>query len=191
MAIATVETKRYTVDDLADWPDDGKMRELVDGQIVEWGMTSVRHASLGALLTIVIGTYVRERRLGRVMDGEGTVSILGSEYHARKFDIAFYRRGRIPRNVDAAATTVAPDLVIELLSPTDRVAMVEAKIEDWLQTGVALLWYINPQTGTTTVYHDGTIRRVPAGELLEGADVLPGFQVRLQDLLDELADDEE
>jgi len=94
MAIATVETKRYTVDDLADWPDDGKMRELVDGQIVEWGMTSVCHASLGALLTIVIGTYVRERRLGRVMDGEGTVSILGSEYHARKFDIAFYRRGR-------------------------------------------------------------------------------------------------
>ncbi|MGI8914487.1 MAG: Uma2 family endonuclease [Chloroflexota bacterium] len=191
MVTAAVETKRYTVDDLADIPDDGRIRELVDGQILDWGMTSVRHASLESLLTIVIGNHVRERRLGRVMNGEGTVSILGSANHARLFDVAFYRRGRLPRDVDAAATTIAPDLVIEILSPTDRVAMVEAKIDDWLRTGVVLLWYINPQTGTTTVYHEGTIRRVLAGELLTGCDVLPGLQLRLQDLLDELVDDEE
>lgn len=190
MVATAIGTKQYTVDDLAEIPDDGRTWELVDGHLVEWGMATLRHAGLETELTIVISNYVREHRLGRVMNGEGTVRILGSDYHARKFNVAFYRRGRPLGNMDEAATSMAPDLVIEILSPTDRATMVEAKIDDWLRTGVALLWYINPQTGTTTVYHQGSIRRVGATECLDGEDVLPGLRFRLQEVLNELADDE-
>jgi len=51
---------------------------------------------------------------------------------------------------------------------------------------VRLLWYVDPETGTTIVYHDGRVTGVGADEVLKGADVLPGFSVRLRDLYDHL-----
>jgi Uma2 family endonuclease len=182
-----VETRCYTIDDLERFPSDGKLRELVGGQIVEWDVTTPRHAFLEALLAEHLGHFIRTNRLGRVGTGEGMVRIRNSDHDARGYDIAFYRRGRFPRDLDAAATAATPDFVVEIISPTDRAGMVEAKVDDWLRAGVELLWYINPETGTTTVYYQGTIRRVPAGEPLSGGEVLPGLQLRLQDLLDELA----
>ncbi len=184
-------TRRYTIHDLDQFPDDGKLRELVDGQIVEWDVTTLRHGFLEAALVEYLRRFVRERRLGNVVCGEGMVRIQGSEYHARGADLAFYRRGRFPKDIDAAATITAPDFVVEVISPSDRVSMVDAKVADWLRAGVQLLWYVNPETGATTVYTQDSIRRVAAKDLLDGSDVLPGLQLRLQDLLDELESEDE
>jgi Uma2 family endonuclease len=118
--------------------------------------------------------------------GDPLVRILGSAYDARGPDVAFYARERIPRDLRASTTEVAPDFVIEVLSPSDRAGDVEKKIEDWLKAAVRLLWYVNPETGTTTVYHGDSVTRVAADLTLDGTDVVPGFRVRIQDLLDEL-----
>ncbi len=185
-----VETRCYTIHDLEQFPVDGKLRELVGGQIVEWDVTTQRHAFLEALLAEHLGHFIRTNRLGRVGTGEGMVRIRNSERDARGYDVAFYRRGRYPRDLDAAATVSTPDFVVEIISPTDRAGMVEAKVDDWLRAGVELLWYINPETGTTTVYYQGTIRRVPASEPLDGGAVLPGLQLRLRELLEELDTDD-
>lgn len=75
------------------------------------------------------------------------VRILGSAYHARGADIAFFSRGRIPKDRRAPATAVTPDLVIEIRSPADRVAEVQAKVRDRLRAGVRLLWYVDPVSG--------------------------------------------
>lgn len=187
-ATPTLETKRYCIADLDSLPDDGKRRELVDGQIVEWDVTNWRHGSLIALLTIIIGSFVRERRLGQLADADALVKIQSSEYDARGGDLAFFRRDRIPANPDAPATDAAPDFVVEVLSPSDRAAMVEAKIDDWLRAGVRLLWYVNARSGLTTVYHAGEVRRVPPDQDLDGGEVLPGFTLRMADVLRELAD---
>jgi Uma2 family endonuclease len=180
--------KRYSVDDLAQFPDDGKLRELVDGQLVEWDMPNVEHGSFVAALLFEIMRFVREHRLGRVVTNDAMVRILGSAFDARGADIAFYQRGRVPQDVRAAATETVPDFVIEVLSPSDRAGLVLEKVKDWLNAGVRLLWYIDPETGSTTVYHGDHVIHVPASGMLDGADVLPGLQLRLQDILDELAD---
>jgi Uma2 family endonuclease len=60
-------------------------------------------------------------------------------------------------------------------------------MHDWLRTGVQLLWYVDPDTGDTTVYHGDRIRYVTADETLSGEDVLPGFTLRMREVLDELA----
>jgi Uma2 family endonuclease len=191
VATPAAPPRRYTIRDLEDFPDDGKLRELVDGQIVEWDVPTFQHGLLEAALVEHIRRFVRERRLGIVVSGETMVRILGSEYHARGADLAFYRRGRFPKDIDAAATLTAPDFVVEILSPADRAGMVEAKVADWLRTGVRLLWYVNPETGNTMVHTRDGVRRVAAMEPLDGGDVLPGLQLRMQDLLDELdAEDE-
>ena len=189
MALAAPPTKRLTIADLEQFPDDGKLRELVDGQVVEWDMTTQRHGFLETALAATLHQFVRQHRLGRVGSGEGMVRILGSEHDARGYDLAFFRRGNIPMDLDAAATVATPDLVVELISPSDRADRVLDKVEDWLRTGVRLLWYINPETGVTTVYHGRLVSHVGPDAPLDGLDVLPGFHLRLRDLLDEIAEE--
>ena len=186
MAAAT-HTKRYTVDDLAQFPDDGKLRELVDGQIVEWDMPDTYHGFIVSVLTHLLTAVVRSRRLGMVVSGDPLVRVQGSDHDARGPDVAFFARGRIPRNLRAAAADTAPDFVIEVLSPLDRAGDVERKVGDWLRAGVRLLWYVNPETGFTMVYRGTDVSRVPPEDTLDAADVVPGVQVRMQDLLDEAA----
>jgi len=185
MAVAT--ERRYSVDDLAGFPDDGKRRELVDGQIVEWDVTTLRHGILTALLVELLSAFVRKHRLGLVATTDALIRILGSRSHARGGDIAFFAHGRLPADLDASSADVAPDLVVEVLSPSDRADQVQVKIHDWLRVGVRMLWYVDPTTGITAVYRPDGGGTVGPEEPLDGGDVLPGFSVRLRDLLDELA----
>lgn len=189
MATALAPTMRYTIDDLGDFPDDGKFRELVDGQIVEWDLPSQQHGALAAELTTELLIFVRQHRLGRITSGDGMVRILGSMHHARGGDIEFFQRGNFPKDSRAAATVTVPDLVVEIISPTDRADKTLDKVHDWLLAGVRLLWYVNPETGDTTVYQGDRVRYVAASEVLDGGDVLPGFEIRLQTILDDMAAD--
>lgn len=185
MASAPTATKRHSVEDLDQLPDDGKLRELVDGRIEEWGVTTYRHGFVLALLTTLLMSHVRSRRLGQVTSADNLVRIQGSAHDARGGDISFFSRARVPRDVDAVATTTAPDFVIEVLSPSDRASAVESKIADWLKAGVRLLWYVNPETGTTMVYQGDRVLRLGPDQVLDAGDVAPGFQVKMRELLDE------
>ena len=189
MVTTLATTRRYTIDDLDQFPDDGKFRELVDGQVVEWDLPSQEHGMLETELSAELRHYVKQHRLGRVSTGDGMVRILGSVHHARGGDIEFFRVGNYPQDARAAATVTVPDLVIEIISPTDRADLVLDKVHDWLRAGVRLLWYVNPETGATTVYQGNHVSHVAADEVLSGGDVLPGLQIRVRDILDELAAD--
>lgn len=187
MAVSVAPTRLYTIDDLGDFPDDGRLRELVDGRMVEWDVPSRRHGRLEALLTSELVQYVRQHRLGSVATGETMVRIGASMHDARGSDIEFCRRGKVSqRDSRAPASLTVPDLVVEIISPSDRADRVLEKIYDWLRAGVELLWYIDPETGNTTVYHRDRVAFVTADEALDGGEVVPGFQIRLRDVLDEL-----
>lgn len=179
---------RLTFHDLATFPDDGKLRELVDGQVVEWDVPTYEHGFLLFALGGELRRFTREHHLGQVVGGDTMVLIQGSESDTRGADIAFYRRGRLPKDIRASATTTVPDLVVEIVSPSDRPGQIVAKVRDWLRAGVTLLWYVYPDTGTTAVYQGTSVRFVGPEEELDGADVLPGFRLRLQDALAELED---
>jgi len=186
--VTAASSRRFTIDDLEQFPDDGKRRELVDGEIVEWDVPNFEHAFFMHVLARIIGLHVLERRLGAVVEGDLMVRILGSRHNSRGADIAFYRRGHIPADRRAAATVGVPDFVVELISPLDRDVEVQRKIADWLRTGVKLLWYVNPETGCTTVYHRDQVSDFGPDEDLTGEDVIPGLRLRIQDVHDELAE---
>lgn len=178
---------RFTVADLDRFPDDGKLRELVAGQVVEWDVPNRLHGFFMAALARLIANFVVEHRLGIVLSGDPLIRIQSSEHDARGPDICFYARGRVPRDLASPVGDSAPDFVIEILSPGDRAGEVQRKVADWLRAGVRLLWYVDPDTGRTTVYHTGSIASVGPDEELDGRDVLPGFGLRLRSIYDQLA----
>jgi len=180
-------TARYTIADLDQFPDDGKLRELVDGQIVEWDVTNRLHGYFVGALARLLGNLVADANLGLVLTAAPLIRIQSSEHDARGPDLCFYARGRVPRDLTAAVGDEPPDFVIEILSPTDRAGEVQRKVVDWLRAGVQLLWYVDPDTGITTVYHAGRITSVGPDDDLDGADVLPGFRLRLRTVFDQLA----
>ena len=94
------------------------------------------------------------------------------------------RRDRLPDPVTQGFPDLAPDLVVEVLSPDDRPGEVLAKVADWLTAGTRLVWTVDPQRRVARIYrHDGTETFVTAVGALEGEDVLPGFSCSLVSIL--------
>jgi Uma2 family endonuclease len=93
----------------------------------------------------------------------------------RPHDVACVRRERLP-----TPEPLAPDLVVEVLSPDERPGGLLAKIADWLSAGTHLVWVIDPERRQARVYRrDGTERIVAAEATLDGEDVVPGFSCLL------------
>ncbi len=95
--------------------------------------------------------------------------------------------GRFPNDVNAPATSQVPDLVIEVMSPSDRATDDQDTVREWLRTGVRLLWYVNPQSGRTVVYQRDRIQQLDSDDPLTGQEIVPGFRVQLREILDRLA----
>jgi Uma2 family endonuclease len=78
---------------------------------------------------------------------------------------------------------LAPDLVVEVLSPTDRARGVREKVADWLRAGTRLVWVIDPANRSVTVYRSREdFQELSEGDTLDGGEVIPGFSCLTRDL---------
>src|SRR6185437_9233543 len=99
-------------------------------------------------------------------------------------DVSFTRWVRLPEGqVEEGHGRVAPDLVVEVISPNDLAVEARAKVRDFLNAGVPLIWVANPETRDVVVYRsDKTAAILQGGDVLDGGDVLPGFRCTVADL---------
>ena len=99
-------------------------------------------------------------------------------------DVAFVRRERLPDPEPTGFPDLAPDLVVEVVSPGDRAGEILAKVADWLSAGTRLVWVVDPERRLARVYRaDGTEQIVEETDRLLGGDVLPGFSCGLASIL--------
>jgi Uma2 family endonuclease len=176
-------TQTITAEQLAAMPND-KDFELVDGQLVERKMGN-KSAWIALELAHHLRAFVRQHRVGWVFGAEAGYRLDPDRSgHVRKPDVSFVRFGRLPQERPADTyDNLAPDLAVEVISPNDTVLELEEKIEEYLQAGVRLVWVVNPELRTLTVYRpDRTGCVVRNGEDIDGEDVIPGFRFRLSDL---------
>ena len=102
-------------------------------------------------------------------------------------DIAFVRRERIEKAGRVEGYWIgAPDLAVEVLSPSDTVRRIEGKVAEWLESGSRLVWVVSPKMHTVTVYRSLTeIVVLTEKDTLDGGDVVPGFQIPIAEIFAE------
>jgi Uma2 family endonuclease len=175
--MATTE-KLLTAEQFEQLPDDGKLYELIDGELREMAPTVNWHGEVESNLVIRLGSHVQRHALGRVSCGEVLYIVRRNPDRVRAADIAFIRQERVPP-IEARQhiMEVIPDLVVEILSKNDTVEDISDKIDDWLGAGVQMLWIIDPFRRTVTIYQPGHDPRL-LGEhgTLEGEPTISGFR---------------
>ena len=97
-------------------------------------------------------------------------------------DVAFVLREHVPTPLPDGWLEGAPDLAVEVLSPSNREAELEARIRDLLEAGTQLLWVLDPARRTVVVRTATTTHTLHEGDVLSAAPVLPDLTVRVGDL---------
>ena len=124
--------------------------------------------------------FVLDNDLGECFTAETGFKIAQNPDTVRACDFAFVARERLPAELPKDYLPFAPDLVMETRSPSDTKRMVADKAAMWLLSGARLVWVLDPQAQTVTVYRSGQSPQVlTKSDTLDGADVLPGFTLAL------------
>ena len=171
-----------TIDEFLGLPDDGVRRELVRGEVREMTPASFEHLAVRGRIEFMIQRFVMDRGLG-VVGGEGGF-VLGPEgTTVLAPDIVFVRNERVPVGEDRLRfPALAPDLVVEVLSPSNTALEMSDKIAIYLESGVRLVWIVDPVRKSIVAHHpDRTARTFVSGETIDGGDVLPGFAMAVAD----------
>lgn len=178
----TAATRRYTLEEYSalDQPDDGYL-ELARGVLVREPRPGSLHGLVQAELARVIGNYAREHG-GRVFTESGVV-LQRDPPTVRGPDVAYYALGRLVESPPRPFFDALPDLVVEVLSPSDEAPAFQEKVTDYLEAGVRLVWAVDPERRTAVAYRQGAGVDVFRGDdVLEDAAVLPGLEILLVDL---------
>src|SRR6476659_3683636 len=151
------QTQMLTAEDLARLPDDGSRYELIKGVLHKMPPPGFRHSKLANRFASRLTTYVEAHNLG-VVCGEGGWILARNPDTVRAPDASFIRQERItPENEDEVGYPVgAPDLVAEVISPSDTYSEVADKVQTWLAGGTHMVVVIDPRKRQITVYQPDT-----------------------------------
>lgn len=180
--MATVASS-MTIEQLLAMPDDGMDRELIRGELREKPMTmrNKRHSEIEAHTAAELVTWLRGRPepLGKVVSGEAGFRLRRDPDSGVGIDVAYVSAEVVAATPDDNAFFEGPPvLAVEILSPSDTTEEVDEKIELYLETGVAIVWVIQPRFRTVTVYSpDAEPRLYNATQELTAEPHLPGFRV--------------
>ena len=179
-----MDGRLLTAGEYSRLPDDAYRHELQAGLSLAEPMPFPRHAQVQARLGAVLFGFVEPRGLGVVLSRAGFL-LSENPDTIRGPDVSFVRADRFdPVAAESGFFRGAPDLAIEILSPSNRPGEIHAKVADYLAAGAKLVWVIDPKRQVVSVYRTLLApRRVDASGELSGEDVLPGFSFPVASLL--------
>jgi len=175
-----------TGEELAAMEDLGAC-ELVEGRIVPMTPTGYAHGACEGNVYEVLKTYARHRGLGKVLVGEVGIYTRRAPDTVRAADVLFISNERDARRTAASPfLDVAPDLVVEVMSPSNSWTEVMQKLREYFAIGVRLVWVVDPESKTVCAYRSTTdLRELTLADSLSGDDVLPDFSVPVASLFED------
>ena len=173
-----------TADELLKLSDDGYRYELVKGELRKMAPAGSEHGVLTLRLAWRLAQHIEKHELGVFFAAETGFRIKSDPDTVRAPDVAFVRKERIPdTGIPKGYWQGAPDLAVEVISPSDTYVEVEDKVLDWIIAGASMVWVVNPRHRTVTVHNslrDSTL--LTEEDELNGGDVIEGFQCRVAEI---------
>ena len=174
-----------TAAELLAMPEDGFHRyELVKGELIAMAPAGGEHGAIGSRTDRRIGIFVEQNDLGEVFNADTGFIVESGPDTVRAPDVSFVRKERIPADgIPKGFIPLAPDLAIEVISPSDSYTEVAEKVAQLLEAGTQLVVLIDPRTRTIALHHQsGAINRLAEADTLTFGDVLPGFECPITEL---------
>ncbi len=144
-------------------------------------MPTAKHSGIATRLTIKLGIFLKKNKLGRVY-GDNTLFQIGE--NKRIPDVSFVLAKKIPLTGEPLDIwNFAPDLAVEVISPSEIHNKVERKIREYFDAGVTQVWKIVPEFKTLTIYFSPTETKIlTENDELTCAEILPNFRLPLNEI---------
>jgi Uma2 family endonuclease len=179
-------TELMTAEDLLQLRDDEHRYDLIRGELMRMSPANARHGEIAAAFVGELRSYVKANRLGRTYSSETGFILARNPDIVLAPDAAFVRSNRLPPLEQRSRfLELAPDLVVEVASPSDRWTEINDKVMEYLRHGVALVWIADPRLQQVTVYtSDRGPRVVTIEDQLDGGSVLPEFRMAVAEIFE-------
>jgi Uma2 family endonuclease len=167
-----------TADELELMPDDDSVRtELDEGALISMPPAGWDHGDSETEILAILRNYVKKHRLGKVLSGDTGFRLRDDT--VRSPDIAFVRQERVAALQSKGFARGAPDLAVEIFSPSDSVAQLMRKVKQYFAAGCHTVWIVYPETQEVHVIEaSGADRLLRREDTLEAPELLPGFSIR-------------
>lgn len=181
--MATIQ-QLMTAEDLLQLPDDGQRHELIEGVVITMSPSSGEHGEIALDIGGPLRQYVKEHRLGRTYGAETGFLVSRNPDTVLAPDAAFVGEDRASALGRVRGyLPLAPDLAVEVISPSDLYTEVQEKVESWLRYGTRMVIVLNPRHRTVAVHRSPTeVRHLTIDDILDGDDVVPGWRIAVQEL---------
>jgi Uma2 family endonuclease len=170
-----------TVDEflVADVPD-GKV-ELVRGDLRVTPPPGAPHGTAAINLAVLLSNHVNEQNLGHVFGDNFGYVLTQLPHTVRVPDLSFVRADRLPpEGMGPGLLRLAPDLAVEVLSPSESALELEEKLADYSLAGTPLIWVVDPTRRTVRIMNAARPARwLHEEDTLDGDDVIPGFSCKV------------
>jgi Uma2 family endonuclease len=180
--LMTQTDKLLTGDDLLAMGDIGSC-ELIDGRIMSMSPTGGEHGYLEFRMGFELERFVRQQQIGWVLVGEVGLYTRRSPDRVRGADVAFISRDRAPDGPTQGFLEIAPEVVVEIMSPSDRWQDVQQKIEEYFSVDVHQVWVVEPDNRRVLIYSSPTsLHKFESGDVIKGEGILEGFTLDVTEL---------
>jgi Uma2 family endonuclease len=181
MAIVAPD-KLLTAEEYGRLPDLGRPTELVRGRIVDMNVPYPRHGQVCARVSFLVQQFLADNVLGHVIINDGGVIVERDPDTVRGPDVSFISYRKVPKGpLPAKYFEIAPELIFEVRSPSDRWGSILQKVGEYLTAGTEIVCVIDPETETVQLHFaDKPTETLAAKDKLSFPQLLPGFQISIE-----------
>ena len=172
-------TAFMTAEEYLKLPDSGRPTELVRGEVLDMNPPTSRHGQICSKIARILGNYADEHRIGHVLSNDSGIITQRDPDTVRGADVAYYSYQKVPPGpLPAGYLPVPPDLVFEVLSPSERRTAILAKVAEYLEAGVKVVCVLDDEPRRADLYFaDKPLETVSADEPLTFPEILGEFAV--------------
>ena len=182
--MSAIQQIYVTADELYAMPDDGFKYELVRGELVQMPPAGFRHGDIGSEINVHLHNHVKRMRLGRVPISDTGYQL--AEDHVLAPDVSFVSESRLPASGSPEGFfRGAPDLAVEVISPSEQERHITQKVADYLSYGCKMVVVVRPRTRRVEVHSPSLEMQIlEPGDVLDGDAAVPGWRLPIADIFE-------